>query len=81
MTSVHSSFSSVDVEPGQNGSRRTDVAAIMNDPNKPAAKPKSVTPPFVPGGTSRSVSDVMSLGRPLDRMPSSEENVSAATAA
>ena len=81
MTSVHSILSCVDVAPGQNGSKRTDVAAIVNDPNKPAAQPKSVTPPFVPGGTSRSVGDVMSLGRPLDKMPSSDENVSAATAA
>ena len=65
----------------QNGSRIVDVDAIANAPRKPAAVPSSVTPPLVPGGTSRKFQDVMSRGLLLDRIPSSEEKVSAATAA
>ena len=55
------------------------MSAIEKLPSAPASRPVSVTPPFVPGGTVRSV--VISLGWDLDRMPSSEEKVSAATAA
>jgi hypothetical protein len=61
--------------------RMADVTAIVNAPSTPANKPVAVTPPFVPGGTTRSVGDVISLGFDLERIPSSEENVSAATAA
>ncbi len=61
--------------------RITDVKAMMNAPAKPASVPASVTPPLVPGGTWRKFQDVRSLGLLLERMPSSEENVSAATAA
>jgi hypothetical protein len=58
-----------------------DVRATVNDPRRPAPKPAAVTPPFVPGGTSRRVRDVIRRGFDLDRIPSSEEKVSAATAA
>lgn len=72
----------LNIVPGaQNGSRSADVNAIVNAPRKPAAVPSSVTPPLVPGGTSRKFQDVMSLGLLGDRIPSSEEKVSAATAA
>ena len=50
-------------------------------PAKPANVPTSVTPPFVPGGTFRKFQDVRSLGLLLESIPSSEENVSAETAA
>lgn len=46
----------------------------------PAANPVVVTPPFVPGGTVRHGA-VMRKGLVLERIPSSEEKVSAATAA
>ena len=59
----------------------TDVKATMEAPAKPARVPANVTPPLVPGGTWRKFQDVRSLGLLLERMPSSEENVSAATAA
>jgi hypothetical protein len=65
----------------QKGKRIAEVTAIVNAPNKPASIPVPVTPPFVPGGTTRNVGDVMRRGFDLERMPSSEENVSAATAA
>ena len=65
----------------QKGRRTADVRAITKAPAKPASVPVSVTPPFVPGGTWRKVQDVRSLGLDLERMPSSEEKVSAATAA
>lgn len=66
---------------GQNGSRSAEVTAMLNEPSKPPRKPAIVTPPLVPGGTSRSLPEVISLGLLFERMPSSEENVSAATAA
>jgi hypothetical protein len=53
----------------------------MNAPSIPASRPVAVTPPFVPGGTTRSVGEVISRGFDLERIPSSEEKVSAATAA
>lgn len=81
MTAIHRSFSVAVLLSAQNGSSRTDVVPIKKDPIRPATKPHSVTPPLVPGGTSRSDSDVISLGRLFDRMPNSDENVSAATAA
>ena len=59
----------------------TDVKAIVKAPAKPDNVPTSVTPPLVPGGTWRKFQDVSSLGLLLERMPSSEEKVSAATAA
>ena len=65
----------------QKGKRITDVDAIVNAPKKPANVPVRVTPPFVPGGTLRKFHEVISLGLLLDKIPSSEENVSAATAA
>ena len=46
----------------------------------PAASPVVVTPPFVPGGTVRHGA-VMRKGLVTERIPSSEEKVSAATAA
>lgn len=58
-----------------------DVKETMNEPSRPAPSPVTVTPPFVPGGTSRRLREVIRRGFDLDRMPSSEENVSAATAA
>ena len=54
---------------------------MMNAPPKPAKVPVKETPPFVPGGTSLKRQDVRSRGLLLDSIPSSEENVSAATAA
>ena len=50
-------------------------------PSSPARVPRAVTPPLVPGGTFRNVRDGRSRGWEEERMPSSEENVSAATAA
>ena len=69
------------VSAAQKGMRIADVKAIIKAPEKPASVPASVTPPLVPGGTWRKFQDVSSLGLLLERMPSSEENVSAATAA
>ena len=54
---------------------------MIEAPRKPAEVPKMVTPPFVPGGTVRKFHEVSSLGFSLDKMPSSDEKVSAATAA
>ena len=65
---------------GQKGRRSAAVTDIMNDPSRPAARPVTVTPPFVPGGTVRQGA-VMRRGWEGERMPSSEEKVSAATAA
>lgn len=53
---------------------------IASEPYMPAASPVVVTPPFVPGGTVRHGA-VMRKGFVLERMPSSDEKVSAATAA
>lgn len=66
---------------GQNGRRMTVVRAIRKAPRKPAIVPNRVIPPLVPGGTWRKLMEVNSLGLVLDRIPSSEEKVSAATAA
>ena len=65
----------------QNGRTAADVAETMNDPRRPAPRPAAVTPPFVPGGTSRRFNEVIRRGFDFERMPSSEEKVSAATAA
>ena len=65
----------------QNGISTTVVTAMMKAPMKPASVPVAVTPPFVPGGTFRRLRDVSRRGALEERMPSSEENVSAATAA
>lgn len=54
---------------------------MVRAPAKPANVPKIVTPPLVPGGTWRKFHDVKSLGFPADKMPNSDEKVSAATAA
>lgn len=67
--------------PLQNGTKNMAVVTMTMLPSTPAASPVSVTPPFVPGGTLRRVGDVMRRGGPRARMPSSEEKVSAATAA
>lgn len=56
------------------------MAAIMNEPSRPAPRPVIVTPPFVPGGTIRQGA-VMRRGLDLERIPNSEEKVSEATAA
>lgn len=58
-----------------------DVRATVKEPSRPAPNPVAVTPPLVPGGTSRKLSEVIRRGLDLERMPSSEEKVSAATAA
>lgn len=58
-----------------------EVKAIEKDPSRPATRPQAVTPPLVPGGTWRRVRDVMRRGLDLERIPSSEEKVSAAVAA
>ena len=65
----------------QKGSRTADVRPIVNAPKEPAKRPVLVTPPFVPGGTTRRVGEMMRRGFDFERMPSSEEKVSAATAA
>ena len=54
---------------------------MMAPPPKPANVPIGVIPPLVPGGTSRKVREVKRRGLEDERMPSSEEKVSAATAA
>lgn len=54
---------------------------MLNAPSRPANKPSGVTPPLVPGGTRRKVGEVSSRGELWDSMPSSDEKVSAATAA
>jgi hypothetical protein len=64
----------------QNGTMSVDVAEIIKDPSRPAPRPIAVTPPFVPGGTTRHGA-VMRRGFDLERMPNSDEKVSAATAA
>ena len=74
-------ISRIVVSAEQKGMTITDVKATMEAPAKPARVPANVTPPLVPGGTWRKFQDVRSLGLLLERMPSSEENVSAATAA
>ena len=65
----------------QKGSRSTEVRAIANAPRNPAKVPTRLTPPFVPGGTSRKFQDVRRRGLPFERIPNSDEKVSAATAA
>ena len=65
----------------QNGKRVTDVMAMVNEPKRPARRPTNVTPPLVPGGTSLNAREVIRRGRPLASIPSSDEYVSAATAA
>lgn len=67
--------------PSQNGISPAAVTETMNAPSTPASRPVLETPPLVPGDTTRRVGEVISLGGDLERMPSSEEKVSAATAA
>ncbi len=76
-----SSLLEADWSTEQNGSKVTDVRAMMNAPKKPAAVPKSVTPPLVPAGTWRRSQAVSRRGLLWERIPNSEEKVSAATAA
>jgi hypothetical protein len=64
----------------QNGSRRAAVAERMKDPRRPACIPVAVTPPLVPGGTTRH-GDVIRRGLVVASIPNSDEKVSAATAA
>ena len=64
----------------QNGKKIIEVKSAVNAPNNPAARPATVTPPLVPGGTSRRVSEVIKRGLDFERMPNSEEKVSAETA-
>ena len=65
----------------QKGRRTTEVIAMTKAPPKPARVPVKETPPLVPGGTCRKFQEVRSRGLLLDKMPSSDEKVSAATAA
>src|SRR5690349_6675020 len=65
----------------QNGVKTSALITTINEPINPANSPHKVTPPFVPLGTRRKVNDVMRRGSCVDRIPSSDENVSAATAA
>ena len=74
-------ISNHDSRPEQSGNKTADVKAIVDDPNTPAKRPVAVIPPFVPGGTTRRFGEVMRRGLDLERIPSSEEKVSAATAA
>lgn len=71
---------SANVQSLQKGMRSVEVADMMKAPTNPAARPVAVMPPFVPGGTLRQGA-VMRRGLLLARIPSSEEKVSAATAA
>lgn len=80
MPMVQSALSLIPDRSGQKGSIIPEANATVNDPSRPAPRPVAVTPPFVPGGTFRRLSEVMRRGEDLDRIPSSEENVSAATA-
>lgn len=81
MATVQSARSRIPLVLGQNGRMSEDVRATENEPRRPAPRPATVTPPFVPGGTSRRVREVIRRGFDFDRIPSSEEKVSAATAA
>ena len=56
------------------------AAAIMNAPSTPAARPANVTPPLVPRGTLCQ-GRVIRNGEEDDKIPSSEDSVSAAAAA
>ena len=67
------------VSGGQNVPTARLARAMMAPPARPARRPVGVTPPFVPGGTGWRV--VMRTGGEGERMPSSEERVSAHTAA
>src|SRR6266480_4056023 len=67
-----------DVE--QNGISRVAVTLMIEAPRRPACIPVVVTPPLVPGGTLRQ-GEVIRRGGEVERIPSSEEKVSAATAA
>ena len=71
----------IEVSTSQKGRRTREVIAMTEAPPKPANVPVNETPPLVPGGTWRIFQDVRSRGLLLDRMPSSDEKVSAATAA
>lgn len=64
----------------KSGSKNTATTLVIHDPQNPATVPYNVTPPLVPGGTVRAKS-VIRRGGPLANMPSSEEKVSADTAA
>ena len=66
---------------GQKGNKMVEDKAIVSAPKRPARVPKGVTPPFVPGGTLRKVREVRRRGCDVERIPSSDEKVSAATAA
>jgi hypothetical protein len=68
-------------EDEQKGKSTRAVSAMMSAPPKPAIVPASETPPFVPGGTRRREGEVISRGAERERMPSSEEKVSAQVAA
>jgi hypothetical protein len=48
-------------------------------PAAPARRPNTLTPPFVPGGTVLNV--VIKNGGRFDKIPSSEDHVSAVAAA
>ena len=65
----------------QKGMKITEVVAIIKAPPNPANVPVKEIPPLVPGGTSRKIQEVRSLGLLLESIPSSEEKVSAVTAA
>ncbi|KAI7555016.1 hypothetical protein KC331_g136 [Hortaea werneckii] len=64
----------------QNLNAKTAVTVNNHAPNAPYINPSIVTPPFVPRGTFRQGA-VIRNGVVLDKIPSSDENVSAATAA
>lgn len=80
MAMVQRALSLIPDRPGQKGSIIPEAKATVNDPSRPAHRPVAVTPPLVPGGTFRRLSEVMRRGEDLERIPSSEEKVSAATA-
>ncbi|KAI6824193.1 hypothetical protein KC342_g11682, partial [Hortaea werneckii] len=64
----------------QNLNAKTAVTVNNHAPNAPYINPSIVTPPFVPRGTFRQGA-VIRNGVVADKIPSSDENVSAATAA
>ena len=62
----------------QNGNAIAETRPINAPAPAAAYKPMKLTPPFVPGGTVRNV--VIKNGGLFDRMPNSEDQVSAVAA-
>ena len=63
----------------QKGNPKAHITPINAPPTAAEKRPNTLTPPFVPGGTALKV--VIKNGRCFDRIPSSEDHVSAVAAA